>query len=135
MTTVQRSAASEGIMMQRRQQIAAAVKKARTSLGLTQAQLAEQVGVHEQTIGNIERGTVDVSNDVMGRVEQVLEITLSPQRLASQAAAQVIFDQIEVKLAGLSESDGLVLAGEVLRFVIGWQPSPPISAEVDLDQV
>lgn len=99
--------------------------------GLTQAQLANQVGVHEQTIGNIERGTVDVSPDVLARVEETLEIELDPSRLASLAAVEVIMDQVESKLADLDNTHGLVFVGELLQWVTGWPVNTRAPAETE----
>lgn len=111
----------ERTAMNRRQQLAAAVRRARIARQLTQAQLAERVGVHHQTIGNLERGTVDVSPDVLTRVEQELGIKLNAHRLANQAAVQVIVETLERRLAEIGESDGLVLCGEMLRYIASWQ--------------
>lgn len=106
-----------------RQHIADVVRAARAFHGLTQAELAQRVGVHTQTIGNLERGTVETSPDLISSLERELKIDLSPAALAGAASADVIRREMVRRIAELSESDALVMAGETLRFIKEWESS------------
>lgn len=50
------------------------IREKRKSLGLTQEQLAEDVGVDTSCIGQIERGTTNPGVDVLARITQELMI-------------------------------------------------------------
>lgn len=89
--------------------------------GLTQAELASRVGVHTQTIGNLERATVETSPELIAALERALRIDLSPAALAGGASADVIRRELVRRFAQLSDSDALVLAGETLRFIREWR--------------
>lgn len=105
----------------RRQHVAEVVRAARAHHGLTQAELAGKVGVHTQTIGNLERATVETSPELITALERVLRIDLSPAALAGGASADVIRRELVRRFAELSDSDALVLAGETLRFIHEWR--------------
>lgn len=109
-------------MTARRQQIAEAVKQARKRKGLTQTELGRRVGAHQQTIGNLERGLVDTSPELLERLEEVLGISLSTAALSAQASADVVRDELARRLTGLTHAEALLLVGEALRFVLDWTP-------------
>ena len=50
------------------------LKLVRTERGLSRRELADAVGVHYQTIGNIERGEYSPSLDVVLRISAYLEL-------------------------------------------------------------
>lgn len=58
------------------EQIANAVEQLRTQAGLSRQELADQVGVHYQTIGYIERGEYSPSLVLALRISQVLGSTV-----------------------------------------------------------
>lgn len=104
----------------RRQHVADVVKAARAFQGMTQAELASAVGVHTQTIGNLERGTVETSPELITALERVLKIDLSPVAMVSSASAEVIKRELVRRFSELGEAESLLLAGETLRFILAW---------------
>ena len=104
----------------RRQQIADVVRAARTFNDMTQAQLAEAVGVHAQTIGNLERALVDTSPDLLRSLERVLHIDLAPAALTAFASAELVRSELVRRFGDLGDADAVILAGETLRFIIDW---------------
>lgn len=52
------------------------IRQARKEKGLTQKQLAEKVSVHQNAIGEYERGEVIPSFAVMVKISEVLDISL-----------------------------------------------------------
>jgi transcriptional regulator with XRE-family HTH domain len=70
--------------------IGALIYTARTSAGLTQAELAERIGKHEDSISNIERGTVlltirtllDLADAFGVSVQELLPAKASPARVS-----------------------------------------------------
>lgn len=106
----------------RRQQMATVVREARVAAGLSQAELAERIGVHKGTIGNLERGEHEPSPETLSAVESALGIDLSPVSLASTSALQVVRAAILDRYAGLSEADRLIFLGSLINYVSDWQP-------------
>ena len=104
------------------------VRERRTARGLTQRELAERVGVHEQTIGNLERGNRATDPATLAKVGKVLGVDLtSPTAVAgAQVLAQSV-EAIRTELARRAESmdtaQQLVFFGEVMTFVTSWTPS------------
>jgi putative transcriptional regulator len=56
-----------------RKELQNSVREVRTEMGLTQAQLAEAVGVSRQSINYIEQGTIAPSITLVLRIAAVLE--------------------------------------------------------------
>lgn len=106
----------------RRRQIAAAVRQARLSAGLSQEELAQRVGVHKRTIGNVESGSRDTTHETLRGIERALGIDLSPGALTASAALHIVSETIRETHAGLSESLALMFIGDVLTFVSHWSP-------------
>lgn len=82
------------------------IRRAREQRGWTQAQLAAEVGVARETIGNWETGASNPRN-AMGRLEHVLGKPLAGDLSASVRGAQddvdaVLLDLPEEALEGLS---------------------------------
>lgn len=83
------------------------IRRAREQRGWTQAQLAAEVGVARETIGNWETGASSPRN-AMGRLEAVLGTPLAGDPPASVRGAQddvhaVLLDLPATALEGLSE--------------------------------
>ena len=54
----------------------AAIRDRRTTLGLSQEQLAERVGCHRNYMGRIERGEQNITLDMMVRVAKALRCAI-----------------------------------------------------------
>jgi XRE family transcriptional regulator, regulator of sulfur utilization len=53
------------------------VQKIRVAQGLTQAQLAERSGLHQQAIGQMERGTYSVTLRTLEKIASALGVPMS----------------------------------------------------------
>ena len=53
------------------------IRELRTRQGLSQEQLAEQVGMSSKYLGEIERGQVNSSVDIAGRISKALDLELT----------------------------------------------------------
>lgn len=106
----------------RAQRIAAAVKSARRDLNLTQAQLAEACGVHEQTIGNVERGLFETSPEVLAALTRVLGIRLTDAALAAFESASNVERVLQARVRELDDVDALMLVAQTLAYVYAWEP-------------
>lgn len=106
----------------RAQQIAHIVRNARLARGWTQPNLAEEVGVHRQTIGNLERASHQTHPELLEKLEEVLDVDLSPQGVAGQAAIDMIVLSLTDKMRDLGPHEGLRLGSDVLDFVEEWEP-------------
>lgn len=106
----------------RLQRLAAAVRDARQARGWTQRQLAEAVGVHPQTIGNLERASHETSPEVVEKVMRALNIDLTPGAVAAHDSVAVIQAQVAERLKTMSEAERMIFVGEVMRYVTRWTP-------------
>ncbi len=68
------------------QELAERVKERRKALDISQAALAEQVGVHQTMISAIERGDRAPSVAVLDRIQRVLGVELLPVPTADTVA-------------------------------------------------
>lgn len=105
-----------------RQQLAEAVRTAMKARGMTQAALAEAVGAHEQTIGNLVRAKHDPEPALIERIEEALDVDLSPAALIARAMVTMADDALRERLAQLPPSEQLILIGEVVRMVNAFKP-------------
>lgn len=106
----------------RLQQIARVVREARVEAGLSQAELADKVGVHKQTIGNLERASHTSAPELLDRLRIELGVNLSASSLATQAAIDMVCAELADRVHGLDEAQGLMLVAETLNYVQGWIP-------------
>lgn len=106
----------------RAQQIAQIVRRARLAHDWTQANLAQEVGVHKQTIYHIETAKHPPSAELMGKLEQVLDVDLGATSLAGQALIDVLVDELVKRMRDMSPNEGLLMASETLAFVSHWAP-------------
>lgn len=106
----------------RTQYLAAAVRDARQAQGITQAELAKLVGVHAQTIGNLERAQHEPSPDLVAKVTQVLRLDMSNESLAAQQSVALIERSMIDRLQAMTEAERLIFVGEVMRYVVQWSP-------------
>lgn len=83
------------------------IRQAREALGLTQAQLAERVGVARETVGNWETGTSTPRNK-LGRLREVLSAPLGAATVGTApdaAAVDVLLDLPAELTEGLTEME------------------------------
>ena len=113
----------------RAQQIAGLVRDARARRGWSQAELADKVGVHKQTIGNLERASHATQPELLERISKELDVDLSAAAQAGQVLIDVIVDDLTALMRELGESRGLRMAADVLQFVAEWKDAhdPPES--------
>lgn len=104
----------------RLQQVAQLVKTARVERGLTQAELAEKVGVHTQTIGNLERASHRSEPELLSKLEEVLEVDLSAVGIAAQSMLDMVCATLSLRMRDVGDAKALVLAAETLDFVNEW---------------
>jgi transcriptional regulator with XRE-family HTH domain len=106
----------------RAQQIAQIVRRARLAHDWTQDQLAHEVGVHKQTVYHIETAKHPPSQDLLERLEEVLDVDLGATSLAGQALIDVLVQELVTRMRGMSPNEGLLMASETLAFVSNWMP-------------
>lgn len=63
------------------------IKELRVSAGLTQQELAQRLGMHQQAIGRLEKAEISVSLDTFERVLEVLnhKIAIVPATTATES--------------------------------------------------
>lgn len=114
--------------MNRQQQLVAeAVRRRRRELGWTQAELAERVGVHTQSIGNLERASHATSPELLIRVQQALDIDLSTTRQAARMVIDAISDDLYSRIERMDPTEAVLMVGMVQRFIASgaWRGGPP----------
>lgn len=106
----------------RKQQIAQLVRDARLAKGWTQAELAERVDRHPQTIGHIERALHHPNPELMGRLESELDTDLSAEAQVGHAMLDEIVRALSVRMRDLGPVDGMRITSDTLEFVESWRP-------------
>lgn len=98
--------------------VAEQIRRRRQELGWTQAQLAARVGVHAQSIGNLERALHATDPETLRKVQQALNMAdFSEGRLAALQAAEVIRDTVITKIEEMEAAQALMYVGRVLAYV------------------
>lgn len=106
-----------------RKRLGDAVRRRRRAAHLTQAQLAELVDAHTQTIGNLERGIHDPKPELLVAIGRVLQMDTSTAALAIRETVDVIRSNMLDRVDELGEAQALMFVGSVWRYVIEWEPT------------
>lgn len=109
----------------RAQQIAQVVRRARIERAWTQDQLADKVGVNKQTIYHIESAKHLSRQELLTKLEDVLDVDLSANSLAGQAVVDMLVTDLLTKMRRMGANDGMRLAIDAMTFIENWEPKHP----------
>lgn len=112
------------VVTRRRDSLSVAVRNARRAKGLSQRELAEAIRVHKGTISNLERGVVEPEPVTISRLEEILGVDLSPERLYREGTVTLAVEEIERKFRRIPEEHRLMFVSQVIGYVTAW--SPPV---------
>lgn len=104
--------------MTKRPMINRALKLARLYWGFTQVQLADQLGVSQSLISEVEKEQKDVSLDLLQKYSSTLNVSMS----------NLLFFAEEIEVSPVKSKGHLIIAENALKILERLKPNEPSAA-------
>ena len=93
------------------------IKKERLINKLTQAKLAEKVGISPTFLGQIERGEKIPSLETVGNIAVTLNVTIDGLMFEAELSNSIIISELSLALSKISNSEKLLLIDIIRCFL------------------